>query len=107
MSCEFSNPYRYYEEPRRSVNIFKFDAAKNGLGATLAHFMYVRTEPVQGKASIYSLLDHLEQHIHIRNITAFTIDNTAGTPETFSLPKDWRAPLNPTLVLGILFRYVG
>mmetsp|Transcript_69217 Transcript_69217/g.184477 ORF Transcript_69217/g.184477 Transcript_69217/m.184477 type:complete len:234 (+) Transcript_69217:81-782(+) len=32
---------RYYEEPRRSVNIFKFDAAKNGLGATLAHFINI------------------------------------------------------------------
>ncbi|KAJ1484015.1 vacuolar membrane protein-domain-containing protein [Baffinella frigidus] len=32
---------RYQETPRRPVNVFKFDAAKNGIGAGLAHFINI------------------------------------------------------------------
>mmetsp|Transcript_29780 Transcript_29780/g.60131 ORF Transcript_29780/g.60131 Transcript_29780/m.60131 type:complete len:248 (+) Transcript_29780:56-799(+) len=32
---------RYQEIPRRPVNVFKYDAAKNGLGACLVHFMNI------------------------------------------------------------------
>lgn len=32
---------RFQEVPRRPVNVFKFDAAKNGIGACMCHFMNI------------------------------------------------------------------